>query len=66
VNRDQVPSATDVALAAAELMATARRLTARLPRLGVSTPAQLASAVAVVRTGVREIWPAVVPEAARE
>src|SRR5260221_6215101 len=44
-------------------MATARRLTARLPRLPDSTPQQVAAAVAVVRAGIGQLWPQVPPEA---
>jgi hypothetical protein len=66
MNRDDVPTGAAVALATGELMVTARRLTARLPRLDESAPGQLAAAAAVVRAGVAEIWPKVPPEAARD
>lgn len=66
MNRDTLPGPGSVALATGELMVTARRLTARLPRLAESSPEQLAAAVAVVRAGVLELWPQVMPEAARD
>ena len=66
MNRDDVPAGAVIALATGELMVTARRLTARLPRLNASAPSQVAAAVAVVRAGVAGIWPKIPPEAARD
>jgi hypothetical protein len=63
---DDVPAGAVIALATGELMVTARRLTARLPRLNASAPSQVAAAVAVVRAGVAGIWPKIPPEAARD
>ncbi len=66
MNRNDMPTGAAAALATGELMVTARRLTALLPRLGESTPEQAAAAAAVVRAGIAEIWPKVPPEAARD
>jgi hypothetical protein len=67
MKRDPAPNPAEVAIATGELMVTARRLTARLPRLAESAPEQLASAVAVVRAGILDrLWAEVPPEAVRD
>ena len=66
MNRDDMPTGAAVALAFGELMVTAKRLTAQLPRLNESTPDQLADAVTAVRASIAGIWPNVLPEAARD
>jgi hypothetical protein len=67
MKRDPAPSPAAVALATGELMVTARRLTARLPRLAQSAPEQLTAAVTAVRAGILDgLWSKVPPEAVRE
>jgi hypothetical protein len=61
-----MPTGAAIALATAGMMVTARRLTARLPRLADQTPESLAAAVAVVRAGLLAIWPDMPPEAVRD
>jgi hypothetical protein len=66
MNRDTMPTGAAIALATGELMVTARRLTARLPRLADQTPEGIVSAAVVVRAGILELWPKVPPEAVRD
>lgn len=61
MNRDDLPSGLDVALAFGELMVLGRRTVAALPPDTVP-----AAAVAAVRDAVGQLWPKVTPEAARD
>jgi len=53
-------------LAAARLMARARQVTARLPRLAGQNADGLAAALVAVRGAIAELWPQVPPEVACE